>query len=87
LLKSFELADERQSNKLNDLTALKQFDNTEKVLAVTAIYNEVNVRQHAEETMQTYADKAFAALDAINLPEAHKQYLRDFADGLLVREN
>jgi geranylgeranyl diphosphate synthase type II len=37
--------------------------------------------------MQTYADKAFAALDAINLPEDHKQYLRDFADGLLVREN
>jgi geranylgeranyl diphosphate synthase type II len=37
--------------------------------------------------MQAYADKAFEALDAISLPEEHKQYLRDFADGLLVREN
>jgi len=87
LLKSFELADERQTNELNNWIALKQFDNNKKVQAVTAVYNEVNVRQYAEETMQSYADKAFAALDAINLPEAHKQYLRDFADGLLVREN
>jgi geranylgeranyl diphosphate synthase type II len=37
--------------------------------------------------MQTHADKAFEALDAINLPTEHKQYLRYFADGLLVREN
>jgi len=36
--------------------------------------------------MQTYADKAFAALEKINLPEENKQYLRDFADGLMVRE-
>jgi geranylgeranyl diphosphate synthase type II len=36
--------------------------------------------------MQAYAEKAFEALDQINLPEDSKQYLRDFADGLLVRE-
>jgi geranylgeranyl diphosphate synthase type II len=37
--------------------------------------------------MQAYADKAFEALEKINLPIEHKQYLQDFADGLLVREN
>jgi geranylgeranyl diphosphate synthase type II len=47
----------------------------------------LEVHQHAENTMQAYVDKAFEALGAINLPESHKQYLRDFADGLLVREN
>lgn len=87
LIKALELANDRQRQELNDLIALKQFDNTEKVAAVTALYDKLEVRQEAENTMQSYAEKAFIALDAINLPEAHKQYLRDFADGLLVREN
>jgi len=87
LIKALELADQQQTKALTDWIALKQFDNTGKVTAVTGIYNALEVRQYAENAMQTYADKAFEALDAINLPDDHKQYLRDFADGLLVREN
>ena len=87
LIKSLELANEQQTAELNKWLGLKQFDTQEKVAAVTAIYNSVQVRQYAETAMQTYADKAFEALDKINLPEANKQYLRDFADGLMVREN
>jgi geranylgeranyl diphosphate synthase type II len=37
--------------------------------------------------MQNYADNAFAALEQISLPDEHKQYLREFADSLLVREH
>jgi geranylgeranyl diphosphate synthase type II len=87
LIKALELADKQQTVELNNWITSKQFDNSEKIEAVTSIYNSLNIRQYAEEAMQTYADKAFDALDAINLPEEHKQYLRDFADGLLVREN
>jgi len=87
LIKALELADTRQKKELDQWLDREQFDHTEKVAAVTAIYNSLDVRQYAEEEMQAYADKAFAALDAINLPEEHKQYLHDFADGLLVREN
>ncbi len=87
LIKALELADQQQTKELTGWIALKQFDNTGKVTAVTDIYNALEVRQYAENAMQTYADKAFEALDAINLPDDHKQYLRDFADGLLVREN
>jgi geranylgeranyl diphosphate synthase type II len=87
LIKALELSDGQLTKKLSDWLALGQFDNTEKVTDVTAIYNTLEVRQHAENTMQAYTDKAFEALEAINLPESHKQYLRDFADGLLVREN
>jgi geranylgeranyl diphosphate synthase type II len=87
LIKALELADERQTAELNKWLSDKRFDINEKVAAVTNIYNLLDVRQYAENEMQTYADKAFEALDAINLPEEHKQYLHDFADGLLVREN
>ena len=87
LIKAKELANSQQKEELNNWLDLKQFDNTKKVEAVTSIYDALNIRQYAEEAMQTYADKAFEALDAINLAEAQKQYLRNFADGLLVREN
>lgn len=87
LIKALELANLQQTTALTNWIAATQFDNTEKVEAITAIYNLLDVRQQAENAMQGYADKAFEALDAIKLPDAHKQYLRDFADGLLVREN
>jgi len=86
LLKSLELANADQAAELNKWLDAKEFDSQEKVEAVTAIYNDIQVKHHAETTMQTYADKAFEALEKINLPEQNKQYLRNFADGLMVRE-
>jgi len=87
LIKALELSDDRLTRELLGWMALKEFDSNEKVAAVTEIYNSLNVRKYAEDAMETYADKAFFELNKINLPETHKQYLRDFADGLLVREN
>jgi len=87
LLKAFELADEAKLKTLSAWIALTPFNSEEKVQAVTTVYNSLNIRGHAENEMQAYADKAFDALDAISLPEEKKQYLRDFADFLLVREH
>ncbi|WP_183574686.1 polyprenyl synthetase family protein [Mucilaginibacter sp. X5P1] len=87
LIKALELAKGEDAAELNNLISATKFDNTEKVAAVTRIYNSLQIRQYAEEAMQTYADNAFEALEQINLPEDHKQYLHHFADGLLVREN
>jgi geranylgeranyl diphosphate synthase type II len=87
LIKALELAKGTTADELAHIIANTLFINEDKVKAVKAIYDSLDVRQQAEAEMQTYTDKAFEALDAINLPEEHKQYLRDFADGLMVREN
>ena len=87
LIKALELAKGEQADELNAFLSSTHLDNTEKVAGVTRIYNNLDIRQHAEKAMQDYAEKAFAALEQINLPNEHKQYLRDFADGLLVRES
>jgi geranylgeranyl diphosphate synthase type II len=87
LIKALELAKGETKIELNHWIGLEQFDNVEKVAAVTAIYDALDIRLQAEQAMHSFADKAFAALEAISLPEDHKQYLRDFADSLLVREN
>jgi geranylgeranyl diphosphate synthase type II len=86
LIKALELARDEQADNLNSWLNLEQFDAAEKVLAVTAIYNQLDIRQYAEYAMQNYAEKAFDALDQINLSEDRRQYLRQFADSLLVRE-
>lgn len=87
LIKALELAKGEDAAELSNLINATKFDSAEKVAAVTRIYDSLNIRQYAEDAMQAYADKAFEALEQINLPEDHKQYLHDFADGLLVREN
>lgn len=86
LIKTLELADKAQKAELDKWIAAADFDSKEKVEAVTAIYDTVQVKQYAETTMHAYADKAFEALEKVNLPEENKQYLRDFADSLMVRE-
>lgn len=87
LIKALELAEGETAELLTHILENKEFINEDKVKAVTAIYNSLDIRQYAEAEMQAYADKAFLALDSINLPVDHKQYLRNFADGLMVREN
>jgi geranylgeranyl diphosphate synthase type II len=87
LIKALELVEGEQAEELNAFLNTSHLDNNEKVAGITRIYNDLDIRQYAEAAMQGYADKAFAALEQINLPDEHKQYLHDFADGLLVREN
>ncbi|MFD1255415.1 polyprenyl synthetase family protein [Mucilaginibacter terrae] len=86
LIKALELAGINEKKILNNWINSANFEPTDKVNAVKAIYNSLNIRQYAEQAMQEFADKAFVALDQINLPEDRKQYLRNFADGLMVRE-
>ncbi|HWD88371.1 MAG TPA: polyprenyl synthetase family protein [Mucilaginibacter sp.] len=87
LIKALELADAEQAAELNKWFSNTQFSPKEKIDAVTGLYDQLKVKQYAWKAMQTYADKAFMALDAIILPDSNKQYLRDFADGLMIREN
>lgn len=86
LIKALELAKDAQADELDNWLNIQTFDAAEKVTAVTGIYSHLQIRQYAEQAMQTYAEQAFGALDSINLPEERKQYLRSFADHLLVRE-
>ena len=86
LIKALELAGEQELSALSYWLNTPKFDAAEKVAAVTAIYDQLNIRQYAEQAMFEFAGKAFEALDQINLPEDRKQYLRNFADGLMVRE-
>lgn len=86
LIKALELAGAHEKQVLNQWINAVDFDAAEKVSAVTSVYNTLNIRQQAEEAMQKYAAVGFEALDKLSVTEDKKQFLRSFADGLMVRE-
>ena len=59
----------------------------EKIAAVTALYNQIGIRQLAEARIEEYFAAAFACLDAVALPADRRQPLRDFALSLFGRQS
>ena len=59
---------------------------SDKIAAVTDLYNQIGVRQLAEQRINDYFEAAFVCLDAIALPNERKQPLRDFALSLIGRK-
>lgn len=62
-------------------------DNSEKVKAVTAIYDQLGIRSLAEGEMQKHYEAGIAALESMQVDQAKKDMLRGFADSLMVREH
>jgi geranylgeranyl diphosphate synthase type II len=83
-LKALEKADNDQNKQLLYYYSDKSFDATEKISKVTMIYNQLQIKEAAEALMLKYYDKAMHDLDAINVPDANKEIVRDFA--LLLNE-
>ncbi len=86
LIKVLELAEGDAATELQNWLSDKQAASPDKVAAITAIYNSFSIREQAENAMQEYTSKAFQALYSIALPNINIQYLRGFADSLLIRE-
>ncbi|MBS1525864.1 MAG: polyprenyl synthetase family protein [Bacteroidetes bacterium] len=87
LIKALELANGEQSAELKNWFSGSHSNPKQKVEAVTSIYDQLNIRHHAREAMNSYADHAFQALESVNMPAQSKTYLRGFADSLMIRES
>jgi geranylgeranyl diphosphate synthase type II len=88
LLKAIEIAEGNRYMKeeLHQWINAPQFNATEKVEAVTSIYNFLNVKELARNEMKKHYELAITFLKDIPVAENKKQALIDFADSLMVRE-
>ena len=86
LIKAVELADHAAASDLNKWLASSN-DPLQKVQVVTEIYDQLNVRQLAENEMEKYAKNALSNLDQVCVADEKKDTLRNFAESLLVREH
>ncbi|PKR81856.1 isoprenyl synthetase [Brumimicrobium salinarum] len=85
LLKAFELADTATANQLSNL--LKNGSGKQKVENVTAIYNQIGVKEAAEQQKQTFYRKALANMAAIDISDEHKKPLLSLAEYLMSRDH
>ncbi|MEH0157910.1 polyprenyl synthetase family protein [Limibacter armeniacum] len=86
LIKAMELASGETEKELTHWLSIDSFDKTEKVKAVTSIYDALGIKAIAEQKMDEYFQKGFDCLDKLNIPEEKKQYLRGFAEELYKRD-
>ncbi len=85
LINAYQMANQQQKETLNHWVNLKQYDDAEKISAVTKIYNELGIREYTIGAITNFFDKARTILDGINLPQSAKQPLWDFAAQLVNR--
>lgn len=86
LINALELAEGEQKSELNSWLSKENFDTSEKVAAVTELYNSLQIRALAEAKMNEYFDKAFSVLDQIDAPKSALLPLREFSMALMKRE-
>ncbi len=87
MLNALELAQGEVEHSLNGWIHANNFDNSEKVAAVTTIYNNLAVKEHTEKVMNNFYDQAISNLDAISLPREKKAPLYALAEQLLNRQS
>lgn len=86
LLKALELANEEQKTQLTQWIDKKEFDSAEKVEAVTAIYDQIGIKELTLAKMNEYFNKGFESLDKIEVAEERKIGLKSFAQYLIERD-
>lgn len=79
LLEAFRLANDAQRAELNKWIGNPKAEPSEKVTAVKAIYDELGIQDIARAKADEYFKKADRLLEAVNVEEARKKNLRDYA--------
>lgn len=64
----------------------KEFDRSEKVKAITAVYDRLGIGDLAKAKMEEYYAEALAALDSVAVEESRKSLLRDYAAKMMKRD-
>lgn len=86
LIKAFEHADGGQLDRLNAWVDADSFDPAEKIAAVTALYNEIGIKELCEKKMADYCERALESLAAVNVPDTKKVELKNLMTDLMYRE-
>jgi geranylgeranyl diphosphate synthase type II len=75
-----------QSEYFQQLYTSNSLSNTEKVIKVRDIFNQLNIEQHTRKQIDDYYQKALHNLSSIGLPVEAMESLRDYTAGLMERE-
>jgi geranylgeranyl diphosphate synthase type II len=86
LITALRLADAEQSLELRKWLEATEYNPQEKIAAVTAIYNQLGVKEVCNDMIQEYYKVAMDNLDKVNVPQDRKQELRKSIEKLMGRK-
>ena len=86
LINALNLANEQQRKELLHWVTAENFDRDEKVKAVTRLYNEIGIDHLAQERIAYYFGESRKYLEAVNLPDERKEYLRSYTEEMMHRQ-
>ena len=85
LIKALEKSDAEQNNVLNHWLEAKEFDPANKIAAITAVYNQIGIKEYSEAKMAEYNAKALESLQAVRVEEGRKTELKNLLQELMYR--
>ena len=86
LAESLKRGDLNKRNELQDLLKNQSVTDEEKIKSVLSIYNELGIKEAAEQAMEFYHNKAIEALNNSSLKTEQRDRLLEFADSIINRE-
>ena len=86
LISAYNRANECQRSELDRWIQAATFDRTEKVSAVTRLYDEIGIRQICEELIAYYFGQSVSSLDQVSVPDERKSELRQYVQQMMKRE-
>ena len=87
LISALNRANPAQHAKLVDLLQTWPFDRSEKIEAVTELYNAIGIRELCEERINYYFEQGCQYLDRVNVPEDRKTILRQYIAQMVNRQS
>ncbi|MFZ2285805.1 MAG: polyprenyl synthetase family protein [Bacteroidales bacterium] len=85
LVKALEMAGGEKLRRLKKLLEAGDQDPDEKVKAVRAVYDELEIRLHAENLAYDYFNRSFQALDQVSVNAERKKEIKQMAVNLIGR--
>ena len=85
LINAMNRANPEQRQELLRWIEAKTFDRTEKVRAVTALYDQIGIRELCEQKINNYFDECRKYLAKVNVSDERKQQLLDYTDEMMKR--
>ncbi|AWX44745.1 Dimethylallyltranstransferase [Flagellimonas maritima] len=84
-LKSLELGKKEQKEALMHLYSIKPEDSDTKVETVKTIFKESGAVEETKAAIHEYTERAFSALEMVNISKPNKLVLREFGKNLMGR--
>lgn len=79
MLTALELEKKAGQNELQNWINMQEFNEVEKVKAITEIYNNLNIRKFTEQKMNEYFENSYQILDNLSVKnDNQKQFLKQF---------